>query len=269
MTRILSAAVLVALVFAVTRYLPAPFFLAMVCLLTVLGVWEFTRLTGRRGFDPQLWAGAVAAVLLVFALYRPDTGLSAAAAAVVVGLPLLELLRKGEADMRFVNLTLTLFAGLFFGVLFGHVAALRGLPGEDGRDLPFLLLLLVAAADTGAYYGGRAFGRRRLAPSLSPGKTVEGFLAGMVSAAAAALVARAWFIYRLSLRDALVLAVLLTVVSAAGDLVESMMKRWAGAKDSSGLIPGHGGLLDRIDGLLFAAPVLFYYHQRFMSDLTG
>ena len=128
---------------------------------------------------------------------------------------------------------------------------------------------MVWASDTGAYYGGRLLGRTRLAPQLSPGKTVEGLLAGLVAAVAAAFLARAWFMHRLAVADCLLLAPLLAGVGAAGDLMESALKRWAGAKDSSGLIPGHGGMLDRIDSLLLAAPVLFYYHRYFMMSRLG
>jgi phosphatidate cytidylyltransferase len=91
---------------------------------------------------------------------------------------------------------------------------------------------------------------------------------GILWAVAAAFLARVWFMNRLEITDCVLLGLLLTLVGGAGDLVESTLKRWAGAKDSSGLIPGHGGVLDRIDALMFAAPVLFYYHHQFMRHLT-
>ena len=157
---------------------------------------------------------------------------------------------------------------IFLGLLLGYIVGLRMLPGEDGHDLPFLLLLVVAAADTGAYCGGRLLGRRLLAPRISPSKTWEGLLMGMLWAVAAAFLARVWFMNRLEIADCIVLGLMLAIVGSAGDLVESTLKRWAGAKDSSGLIPGHGGVLDRIDALMFAAPVLFYYHLQFMRNLS-
>ena len=103
--------------------------------------------------------------------------------------------------------------------------------------------VISASADTGAFYGGRALGRHPLAPLLSPNKTIEGLATGVLCGMGAALVARAWFIHRLDLVDCVVLGILLAVIGAVGDLVESMIKRWAGAKNSSELIPGHGGIL--------------------------
>ena len=105
---------------------------------------------------------------------------------------------------------------------------------------------------------GRAWGRHRLAPGVSPGKSVEGAIAGLVAATLAAVVARAWFAPYLSLAAALLLGVLVGVFAQLGDLVESLLKRDADAKESSSLIPGHGGVLDRFDSILFAAPLVYY-----------
>jgi phosphatidate cytidylyltransferase len=108
---------------------------------------------------------------------------------------------------------------------------------------------------------GRFLGRRPLAPAVSPKKTVEGAIGGLLGAILLAFVARAWFMNRLTVRDVLLLGFSLGVVGMVGDLVESMLKRGAGVKDSARLVPGHGGLLDRVDSLLYAAPLLYYYYQ--------
>ncbi|MFQ5768740.1 MAG: phosphatidate cytidylyltransferase [Acidobacteriota bacterium] len=268
MKRILSATVLVTVVFLVTRYLPPAAFALMIVSLTVLSVVEFGWLARRRGFAPQIWSACAGSVLITFSFFHPAIDVTETLVLMVVALSLLALVRQDSPDQKFVNLVMTLLPVLFLGVLLGFLVALRMLPGPDGHDLPFLLLLVVAAADTGAYYGGRLLGRHHLAPHLSPGKTVEGFLVGIVSAVAAAFLARAWFIYRLPARDCIILGIGLAVIGCGGDLVESALKRWVGAKDSSGLIPGHGGILDRIDALIFTAPVLFYYHLQFMRVLT-
>jgi phosphatidate cytidylyltransferase len=189
-------------------------------------------------------------------------------ALVVVVLPLLSLARRDDMDAKFGNLVMTVFPVIFLGLLLGYIVGLRMAPGEDGHDLPFLLLLVVAAADTGAYYGGRSLGRHLLAPHLSPKKTWEGLLVGTASGVLAAFISRGWFMHRLDPQDCVILGILLSLVGSAGDLVESSLKRWAGAKDSSTFIPGHGGVLDRIDALVFAAPVLFYYHLQFMKVLS-
>jgi phosphatidate cytidylyltransferase len=268
MKRIGSAAVLLAVTFVVTRYLPPSAFFVMIVVLVGLGVREFCGLAGRRGFAPQAWTAWAGSVLLAYSFFEPRLPVMPVLALVLVGLSLLSLARRDGLQDKFGNLVMTLFPVIFLGLLLGYIVGLRVLPGEDGHDLPFLLLLVVAAADTGAYYGGRLLGRRLLAPRLSPSKTWEGLLLGMLAAVAAAFLAKVWFMHRLGAADCVVLGLVLAAFGCAGDLVESTLKRWAGAKDSSSLIPGHGGVLDRIDALMFAAPVLFYYHLQFMRHLT-
>jgi phosphatidate cytidylyltransferase len=124
---------------------------------------------------------------------------------------------------------------------------------DSGQVLMLFLLVLIAAADVGAYFGGRALGRRKLAPRVSPGKTWEGFFAGMLAAILAAAAGAALFGQPLVPWLAVCTAVAL--VSVVGDLAESMFKRRAGLKDSSALLPGHGGVLDRVDSLTAAGPV--------------
>jgi phosphatidate cytidylyltransferase len=130
---------------------------------------------------------------------------------------------------------------------------------EGGEFLIFFLVLVTWAGDAGAYYTGRSLGRRQLAPVISPNKTVEGLLGGLILAVAAALVARAWFLPSFSVADCVAIGLLLTMAGALGDLTESVLKRSAGVKDSGTVIPAHGGMLDRLDSLLFAAPAFYYY----------
>jgi phosphatidate cytidylyltransferase len=148
----------------------------------------------------------------------------------------------------------SLFPSLYLGLPIGALVAIREM---RGRDALFLLMLTVIASDTAQYYSGRAFGRRRLAPAISPKKTVEGAVGGLVSGAlVCAVIGALWLpVVPFVLRAAI--GVMIVALGIAGDLFESMLKRSAGVKDSSSLIPGHGGILDRIDALLFAAPVYY------------
>jgi phosphatidate cytidylyltransferase len=114
-------------------------------------------------------------------------------------------------------------------------------------------------SDAGAYYTGRAFGKRKLAPSISPGKTWEGAVGGIVAALAMAALAHFWFFRELPLKYMLPLAAVMALLGIFGDLAESALKRGAGAKDAANLLPGHGGILDRLDSLLFNAPVIYYF----------
>jgi phosphatidate cytidylyltransferase len=122
-----------------------------------------------------------------------------------------------------------------------------------------LAIAVTFGNDSGAYFTGRAFGRHKLAPAISPGKTVEGALGGLVASLVVTLIARSLFLPELSLRDCVMIGVPAAIVGPVGDLVESLLKRAAGAKDSGRLLPGHGGILDRIDALLFVGAYVFLY----------
>jgi phosphatidate cytidylyltransferase len=134
------------------------------------------------------------------------------------------------------------------GIGLSHLVTLQ----PNGQWLLLYLLVLIAAADVGAYFGGRLFGRHKLAPQVSPGKTWEGFVAGMIAASGVAVAGAS--IFDMPFWPWLVLCLLVAIVSVIGDLTESMFKRHVGLKDSGRLLPGHGGLLDRIDSLTAAAP---------------
>jgi len=173
---------------------------------------------------------------------------------------------RGEPGEMLDAVQATLFPVLFVALTLGHLMALRDLGGgETGRELVFMLCLCVMIGDSAAYYVGSTVGRRRIAPVLSPKKSLEGAAAGVLASVLAALAVRTWFWPDLALMHALILGVLLAVAGIFGDLAESLFKRAAGVKDSSALLPGHGGVLDRADGLLFAAPVLYYYYRTFME----
>ena len=146
------------------------------------------------------------------------------------------------------------FPLLYLGLPIGALAALAV---EAGREALLLLLVTIVVSDTMQFYGGRRFGRRRLAPAVSPGKTVEGAFCGAVGAAMAFACVGSWWLPGLAPIARVALGITLGAIGMAGDLFESHLKRASGVKDSSGLIPGHGGVLDRIDALLFAAPVYY------------
>ena len=146
------------------------------------------------------------------------------------------------------------FPMLYLALPIGAIAALVV---EAGREPVLLLLATIVVSDTSQYYGGRRFGTRQLAPAVSPGKTVEGAVCGVLAATAAFAGVGAFWLPAMELPVRVVLGMTLAVAGMAGDLFESHLKRASGVKDSSGLIPGHGGVLDRIDALLFAAPVYY------------
>ena len=151
-----------------------------------------------------------------------------------------------------------LFFGIFYvALLFSFLILVRGLP--HGVTLIFFLLFVTWAGDTGAYLTGRALGRHLLCPRVSPAKTIEGSCGGAVFSLAVALVCQMTFLQHISIANCLALAAGINVLNQIGDLSESAIKRSCDVKDSGKILPGHGGILDRIDSLLFAAPFLYYY----------
>lgn len=263
--RILSAVVFLPIFWIlVKRFGPLPYE-ALLAVAAGLGLYELYALAEARGHRCHRVLGACTAALVLATFAVPGLPLSAVLAAALFALPLASLWRGGDFGRAFGDIGATLFAAAFVGLLFGYLLSLRlmsdAVKGDEmGSDLVFLLFFVVWGSDVFAYAVGRLLGRRPLAPGVSPKKTVEGAIGGLLGAILLAFVARAWFLYRLTVRDAVLLGFALGVVGMVGDLVESMLKRGAGVKDSARLVPGHGGLLDRVDSLLYAAPLLYYYY---------
>jgi phosphatidate cytidylyltransferase len=238
---------------------PSALFLAIVATAIAIGFCEFMALLRARGQQPLRLGGA----LLTGALFTD------AALPLGLGVPLwpaaallllaFALVRR-EIEEAVPAAAGTLLGAVYLGGLGGTIAALRILePAAAGAWRVCLLLAIIMAADTVAYFVGHAFGRHRLAPRLSPGKTVEGAFGGLLGGVAGALAVRALGLPELPLLHAVGLGLMVAALGVAGDLDESLLKRWAGVKDSGALFPGHGGMLDRLDSLLFGAPVLYYY----------
>lgn len=262
MTRLITALVLMPALWVAIKFEPPWVFIGVAALGTSIALWECYGLLACRGARPFRWVGLLAtwAVIVSFLPGEPQFALALPLTAATMVTLLLSMRLHGDPG-RMVEASLkTLFPVLFVGLALAYLVGLRGMPGEDGEDVLVFLFLCVISADSFAYYTGRAIGRHPLAPRLSPKKTWEGAVAGIVGSLIAALVAHLWFYQRLPLHHALILGVTLGLVGILGDLAESLLKRACEAKDSSALLPGHGGLLDRTDSLLFAGPVLYYYY---------
>jgi phosphatidate cytidylyltransferase len=260
--RILTAVLLLPVAIAAVLLLPSPWFMALAAAVLLVGLWEWTRLSGVTGTATRLLlVGAHAALLAALARYGwPQLFAPIALGGVLWWLLALAWLFRfgfGANLGRRRNRVLALLSGTLAVVPAWCALALLH-TGPLGPRWTLFAVALVWAADTGAYFAGRRFGARtpKLAPRISPAKTWAGvgggLLASMLLAAAVApLLDVAWG----ELAQLLALALVAAIASIVGDLFESLLKRHAGAKDSSALIPGHGGVLDRMDSLLAALPV--------------
>jgi phosphatidate cytidylyltransferase len=263
--RLVTAAVTLPAFFVIIKYLDPRVFVALVCAAAFVATHELHRMAQRRGIRSDWLLGALltAAVVLSFAWERVSLPGVLAGAAMLV--PLRRLLSRRGVEGAFESVSVTLGGVLFLGVTLGFLVRLMGGGDETGRDLTVLLFLVVWFADAGAYYAGTWFGRHPLSPTVSPNKTIEGAMGGLAAAVAAAAIGKIWFFRRLGAADAASLGVLLWAAALAGDLAESLLKRSVAVKDCGSLFPGHGGMLDRADSLLFGAPVLFFYYRTFMT----
>ncbi len=274
MKRILTALVLVPLVLALMLVGPQWLVMLVSAGVAALAGWEFMGLAERSGANPPRIAVLIAILALFAGGFEWPDQITA-----ILGLLSLALLVYctflSPVERVMANASSSIFCLLYAGFTLTAIPALR--EQSNGPSLVIFLMCVVWAGDIAALYVGRAWGRHKLAPSLSPNKTWEGALGSVVGSllAAGALLGLAawlevWDSAKLSYPDELwywlVLAVVVNVAAQVGDLAESALKRSAGVKDSGTLLPGHGGILDRIDALLLAAPVLWYaqiIHQRF------
>lgn len=228
---------------------------AVVAVAVFIAVIEVAAARGVAGTLPALLSAALAAALPAAALAGEDCLLGALTGAVLLSSTAFALTREPREG---VEAWLWSIAGvLYFGALAAHFVLLR--EAGNGRDWLFFVLLTVWITDTGAYAVGSAIGRRRLAPAISPGKTVEGAVGSFVTGFVAVFGLNEAFGLDLAVEHRVALGLILPPVILLGDLAESALKRSLGVKDSSSLVPGHGGIADRLDSLLFAAPVVYYY----------
>ena len=266
MNRILTA--LVVLPFLIASILISSLWWVFVLLAAaamVLGLWEFYLLAKRLKLQPDPAAGYIAGAALITISLQNDPALNLLLFQFVIivltaGVLIAATFRGAPFDKMIPSAGATILGVLYIPLLGSHLVSLRTgfTPTLSAHLLSFFFLVLMGG-DAGAYYVGRAFGKHKLAPSISPGKTWEGAVGGAVAALAMAALAHFWFFRELPLKYILPLGVVMTVVGIFGDLAESALKRGAGAKDAANILPGHGGMLDRLDSLLFNAPLIYYF----------
>ena len=280
MPRVLSALVLLPVVIGTIWFLPPFATLILALIASVLAFTEYRRLAEALGATVSAGIGGLAVVLTCLEVAeagRPfgdevvngvrqttvsnDLHVILLAAMIVVGAISVGRGRLGPHALA--DAAGTLFAPLYLGLPLGALAAIRADWSGGSREALLLLLAVIVVSDSAQYYTGRAFGRRPLSPTISPKKTVEGAVGGVVFGTIA-MAAGGAFVFATPIWLLALLGAAVSLLGIVGDLFESLLKRSAGVKDSSNLIPGHGGVLDRIDSWLFAAPV-YYVFVRFVA----
>ncbi|MCD5402105.1 phosphatidate cytidylyltransferase [candidate division NPL-UPA2 bacterium] len=236
-----------------------PFFF-LILAISLIGLFEFYQIMETRQIKPLTFPGLLMAVGLLVAISAPLTLSLVIAVSVMV--ILLGQMKRNDLPGAVTNCAVTVFGLLYVVGLLGHLIVLRNL--EGGLSLVLTVWFITWLGDSGAFAIGKSRGKRKLFPRVSPHKTVEGALGGVGAAILASFVA--YFALRaifgnapFPISHAFFLGLTLGIVGILGDLSESLLKRDAQVKDSGGRVPGHGGILDTFDSLLFTAPVMYYY----------
>lgn len=268
--RVLFAVVAIPVVLAAV-YVGSAALAALLAITAALAAWEFFRIAAEAGYEPLSGVGIVVAAVLPLVMHGTYLGLVAPAITwgvlVVLAVLALAIWLRGPDRHPLGAAASTVLGAIYTGGLLSYAYMLRydnyAVGAAAGSAVLLLPLVLTWTSDTGAYVVGRAIGRHKLVPSVSPGKTVEGAVGALVLC-----VVVSWLyvhgvlapLAQLTLRprDTVLFGLAISIAVQLGDLVESLLKREAGVKDSSRIIPGHGGVLDRIDGLLFALPVAYW-----------
>ncbi len=232
-------------------------FACLLALLSCIGIVEFYRMA-LPDRNIEAWLAALSGSALVFLpLSGGDRLVLTAIGLIFLIFALLFLFRIRKIEDAAHEVAYALLALIYIPFLLMHLVMLR--QTQYGVQWLLVLMLIVMTNDSAAYYTGSTFGRNKLYPLVSPKKSVEGALGGLAGSMCGTLLAMFTFFPQLTLPDALVTAVVIGVIGQAGDLFESLLKRSFGVKDSGTIFPGHGGVLDRLDSVLFAAPATYYY----------
>jgi phosphatidate cytidylyltransferase len=256
-TRLLTAAIALPVVLAAIIFAPNWFFTLFIAVLGLIGLYEVGAMTSAlsfRGIAILLFLGA----LPMFAfLLGGQPGAWLPAAIIVLMLILIARVAIEGTDKPIERGALTAIGAPYVGVLYPYFAFLRN--RTRGVELIIVMLLLVIVSDSGAYFAGRSLGQTKLAPKVSPNKTVEGAIGGLAATVVAGLILRPFLEPAWSVVGTAVLSAAVSILAQLGDLGGSALKRSAGVKDSGWIFPGHGGLIDRTCSLVFAAVFTYYW----------
>jgi phosphatidate cytidylyltransferase len=259
--RLLTAAVASPIILGVLFFGPATAWFGMVLCIQLASTFELLGMT-HPGDRVSQWVGVLLTGLLAAALYCPEGDAHLLVSALLISTTigaLVPLVRVGDINTGALRIMSSIATPVYIGLMLCTLSLIRRDAGAEGPGFVLMTLMFAWLADTGGYAAGRLFGKTKLYPSVSPNKTWEGFFGAIAGAVCGALLAHFWYLPSIPLLPAVLLAVCCGVIGQLGDLAESLLKRAVNAKDSGRLVPGHGGLLDRIDALLLVSPAVYLY----------
>lgn len=263
MKRIVSAVIFLPVFFLIVQYGNSTIFFIFLSVILLAALFEFYELLSKNGQKCLVFPGMIIGWVVAFSFFNNQhQAVYASMAILMLGAFIVKLFSKQPVDAALESISNTLFGVLYIGLLLSYLIFIR--KGETGSQLIFILFLIIWLGDTFAYYIGTLVGKYPLAPSISPNKSIEGALGGLLGSIGGVILAQYWFYPSLSTVNAIILGLVTGVAGQLGDLCESMIKRNLKVKDSGFMVPGHGGLLDRLDSVLFAAPVFYYYSYFFI-----
>ena len=225
---------------------------------SLLALYEFLVLGKKKGYDIPVFLCLAIALLIMAAFVLEDLSVEIGMYATLLIIPASYVVARKDIDSALPSTAVAVLATMYVGMLGGSLIRLRNDFAEGPRLVGFLFLV-VWLGDAGAYYTGKNFGKHKLSPRISPKKTIEGLAGGVITSVIAAVIIHFTFLDEVPLIHAAIMGAILSVAGVIGDLAESLWKRSAAVKDSGTLIPGHGGFLDRLDSILYTAPILYIY----------
>lgn len=254
--RITTALVLIP-IFILITWFGNPWFAIGIAIISVLAGWEFYRIAYAISTRPATYFGLFIIMLLSLSVFCPVENLKLIIIVVATIVSCIWIIFKKNKDKAYLGLVWTLAGVLYIGLLISYWADLMAL--EGGKWWVAWAIIIVIACDTAAYFVGRQWGKHKMAPDISPNKTWEGSVGGLIASILVSVLLGILFSLPLRIWELIILGILISAIAQCGDLVESFLKRTAGVKDSSNLLPGHGGILDRIDSYILMGPVIYYY----------
>ncbi|MCX8056026.1 MAG: phosphatidate cytidylyltransferase [Ignavibacteria bacterium] len=260
LSRVLVSVVAIPLILLIV-YLGKIYFALFVAAIIFLTLYEFFQLAEKKGANPDYVSGFFYAAIVIYLFYTKSIEFFLPVTFLFIAFTSMLNLSK-EENNSFINLGITIFGALFLSLFYSTLIGIREKFEFDYIKGAYVIMVMLASiwiCDSAAYFGGTAYGKHRLFERISPKKSVEGAIFGFVFAILTFVAGKFLLLNFLSWFDVIYMGLVVGVIGQIGDLVESMFKRDVGVKDSSNILPGHGGILDRFDSLLFVSPFIYFY----------